>query len=125
MEQSEELLEKAIEDGFAQLDEATDTKDYCDKVKAVKDLYDLKVNEYRAQADDAHRNDEFAIEQARLEKESAQEEEDRKWYKKINPNTVITTLAMVAMSAVTIAEQHEGWIFKPDGFLSKLMNRDK
>ena len=115
---STDMLEEAIENGFVKLDEAKDSDEYCKQVEAVKDLYDLKVNEYKAQSEQWYRQEERAAENAKTEKEAH-------WWNKINPNTVITTGAMVIMSAVTILENHEGWIFKPDGFLSKLMNRDK
>ena len=125
MERSTELLEEAIEDGFAKLDEAKDSDDYCNKVKAVKDLYDLKTSEYKAQVEYWDKQEELEIKKKERTAENIKAEREAHWWNKVNPNTVITTGAMVVMSAVTILENHEGWIFKPDGFLAKLMNRDK
>lgn len=128
-ERSTEMLEKAIQDGFKKLDTAKDTEDYCDKVKAVKDLYDLKNQEYKAQVEYYDRQEELELRKKELDEKEAHDAEqiaqDEKKRKGDMIKVGITVGATAALSLLTIIENHQGWIFKPDGFLMKLLNHDK
>ena len=113
MENSEKLEEK-ISEGLDKLD-VNDAK-YADKVKAVKDLYELKLKE-KQEADDYYcRSQEVDNKTAEL---------DTPWWKKINPNTVLTTVAMGVGTLVTLKFEKDGYLFKPGEFVRGLISRNK
>lgn len=128
-ERSTEMLEKAIQDGFEKLDRAKDSEEYCDRVKAIKDLYELKNQEYRAQADYSNHQEEIEMRDMELEAKKAQDAIENSFNEKKRKTdllrTGLTIGATAGLSLLTIIENHQGWIFKPDGFLTKLLNRDK
>lgn len=109
-----EKLEKVISDGLDSLD--VDDENYADKVKAVRDLYQLKIEEQR-EADDYYcKGQEVNNRTAEL---------DEPWYKKINPNTVITTVAMGIGTLITLKFEKDGYLFKPGEFVRSLIGKNK
>lgn len=126
---STDMLEEAIQDGFEKLDRAKDSEEYCDRVKAIKDLYELKNQEYRAQADYSNHQEEIEMRDMELEAKKAQDAIENSFNEKKRKTdllrTGLTIGATAGLSLLTIIENHQGWIFKPDGFLSKLLNHEK
>lgn len=113
MDNSEKLEEK-ISEGLDELD--TNDEKYIEKVKAVKDLYELKLEE-KKEADD------YYCKSQDVDNKTA--ELDVPWYKKINPNTVITTVAMGIGTLITLKFEKDGYLFKPGDFVRGLINRNK
>lgn len=124
-----DMLDDAIEDGFNQLKTAKDTDEYCDRVKAVKELIDLEIQDSKIQQEDANRQEELGLRSRELADKRTQEEvendQNEKKRKTDLLRTGLTVGATVGLSVLTIVENHQGWIFKPDGFLTKLLNHDK
>lgn len=109
-----EKLDKVISDGLDSLD--VNDEQYVDKVKAVKDLYQLKIEEKKENDDYYCRSQEANNRTAEL---------DLPWWKKINPNTIITTAAMGIGTFVTLKFEKDGYLFRPGEFVRGLINRNK
>lgn len=122
MENYEKLDEK-ISEGLDELD-ASDPK-YSEKVGAVKDLYELRIQEMKAQNDYYCKATELDNKAAELEQQKQEAEKKESWWEKINPNTVITTVAMGIGTWVTLKFEKDGYIFKPPEFVRNLINRNK
>lgn len=120
MENYEKLDEK-IAESLDELDVNDPT--YGDKVKSVKDLYELKIQEMKAQNDYYCKASELDIKSKEVEQEN--QEKQKPWYKQINPNTVITTVAMGVGTLITLKYEKDGYLFKPGDFLRNLINRNK
>lgn len=118
-----EKLDEVISDGLDNLD-INDEK-YCDKAKVVGELYRLRLDEIKAQNDYAIRSDEVANKTSEIDNEKSKEEEESHWWKKINPNTVITTVAMGIGTLITLKYEKDGYLFKPGDFMRGLINRNK
>lgn len=110
----DDKLEAKISEGLDKLD-VNDAK-YSDKVKAIRDLYEIKIENQR-EADD------YYCKSTELNNRSA--ELDEPWWKKINPNTIITTVAMGIGTLVTLKFEKDGYLFKPNDFVRGLINRNK
>ena len=113
MENAEKLEEK-ISEGLDKLD--VDDSKYVDKVQAVKDLYELKLEEEKEGHD-------YYVKAQEVNNKTA--ELDLPWYKKINPNTVITTVAMGIGTLVTLKFEKDGYLFKPGELLRGIISRNK
>ena len=118
-----ELLGEKITEGLDELN--TDDPKYCEKVGAVKDLYELKIQEMKAQNDYYCKATELDNKATELEQQKQEAEKKESWWEKINPNTVITTVAMGIGTFVTLKFEKDGYLFKPPEFVRNLINRNK
>ena len=112
--EKDEKLELAISEGLDSL--RPGDEDYCNKVKAVKDLYEVKIKEEQ-------RQDDYYTKATELNNKSA--EDDMPWWKKVNPNTVITTVAMGIGTLVTLKYEKDGYLFRPGEFLRSFISHNK
>ena len=111
-----EKLEEKISNGLDELDPSKDG--YNEKVKAVKDLYELKIQEEKV-------NNDYYCKATELSNEQFKNDHSTHWWNKIDPNTIITTIAMGAGTLLTLKSQQDGYLIRPDGFLSNLIHRNK
>ncbi len=112
--ENDEKLEEKISEGLDMLD--TEDAQYAEKVKAVKDLYELKLQETK----EAH---DYYCKAQEVDNKTA--EIDEPWWKKINPNTVITTVAMGVGTLITLKFEKDGYLFKPGEFLRGIISHNK
>lgn len=118
-----EKLDEKISEGLDELD-PNDPK-YSEKVEAVRDLYDLKIQEMKAQNDYYCRATELDNKATELEQQKKEAEKKESWLEKINPNTVITTVAMGIGTIVTLNFEKDGYLFRPSEFVRKLISNNK
>ena len=114
--EKDEKLETAISEGLDNL--SPEDENYCDKVIAVKDLYEVKIKEEQIQND-------YFIHAQEVDNQSAELDAKSCWWKQINPNTVITTTAMGLCTLLTLKFEKDGYLFRPSEFLRSFINHNK
>ena len=119
-----DLIEEVIQEKIADLETVTTAEEYYTYARAIKELSDIPNSDYKAQTDAYAREEDIRLREEELAAKEKENAKQRELEEKKEKNGLIRYVAMLllvgSLSGLTIAEQHNGWIFKQDGILSKL-----